>query len=211
MKIKLKNEIVLLWLFLVFLMVAGCKKTSEPGHSIISDDMKSWYLYQQGSYWIFENNKSSKTDCTFINKEPLFWQENLYKDDGSLRAIIDHFVISYNGNIFQFCGIDPEEVELNVQEADHLPMFYTNITVGRKYSDYYDVFEYVSHYDSIQIADHYFKDVRKTKFSCLMSDNSPDSFAVTFFVAKNIGIISLNKVIAGIDTTWNVIRYHAVQ
>jgi len=200
---------ILTSVFIVILFFTGCKKSSQPSHDVIPDEIKQWYLYQKDSYWVYQNDQTPQIDCVYISKDPSLWQENFLKDDGSIYAIKDHLDISYEGNVFQSCNIDSHVVEIGTPESQRNTAFNANILEGHKYIDRNDTFEFVHHYDSLNIDNHYFRDVRQTRYSTIMNNNK--TFAVTFFLARHIGLIRINKSISGIDTTWSVIRYHPIQ
>jgi hypothetical protein len=196
----------------VSITFCGCKKSSQPIHYVISDEIKQWYLYQKGSYWIYQNENTLQIDSTSISKDPSFWQDNFYKDDGSLGAITDHIDISYDGNVLQTCNITPGEVEISTREAGyHKIAFLSNIEEGKKLilSEY--TYEYIHHYDSLAIYNQYFHDVRQTRFSSSLNSNGTDSLALNLFFARHIGLIKLTQSRSGTDTTWSVIRYHPIQ
>jgi hypothetical protein len=56
------------FLFLIFILM-GCS-TCHDSSSTIPDDMKQWYLFQKGSYWICQNDKTHETDSTYFYKDP---------------------------------------------------------------------------------------------------------------------------------------------
>jgi hypothetical protein len=203
--VKIKY-VIILGLFLPLLFVS-CKKTTNPNYVVISDEMKQWFLYQKGSYWIYQNDKTLQIDCTYITKDPSFWQSKFIKDDGSIGAIIDHIDISYIGNVYQSCNISSEGADINRDLA-----FNTNMVDGRKYQlDQYSVFQYIKHYDSLAINNHYFKNVNQTRYATATNNNGTDTLATTFFFAKYFGLIRFSQNRSGTDTTWNVVRYHIVQ
>jgi hypothetical protein len=198
---------------LLMFLTIGCKKSTPTHYDVIPDEVKQWYLYQKGSYWIYQNDKQSENDCTYIIKEPHFWQETVENDDGSIAAIIDHVDTRFEGGV-----IFGSQIESSDDVMISLPGSSTNIVYalfvheGQKFLlDQYHVFEYVHHYDSLAFGDHFFKDVRLTRYSYQRSNNVGDSAVITCFYARHIGLIKLTKTISGTDTTWTMIRNNSIQ
>jgi len=82
--------------------------------------------------------------------------------------------------------------------------------LGQKYqTEQFDVFEYVQHFDSLAIDNHYFHDVRQTRFSTVLSNS--DTLTHTFYVARHVGLIRLIQTRSGVDTTWSLVRYKSIQ
>jgi hypothetical protein len=200
-------------LFLVFFALLttfqfSCKKNSEPKHNTIPEEVKSYYLFQPGSYWIYHNTKTNYIDCTYINSPPEFYQTKFILDDGrTVYSITDHYNINFEGHIFHTCAIDPDVVSFGYFMA-----YNAGIPMGeaRHYYDNY-FFENLNFYDSLPLSNQYFFRVKETKDSHLPDQGTPYIWAMSFLSAKNIGLIQTTLTISNNDSTWNLIRYHVVQ
>ena len=53
---------ICLFFFIVFL--SSCKK--EPYYGI-SDGMKEYFVFQKGSYWIYQDDSTGVHDSTYVN------------------------------------------------------------------------------------------------------------------------------------------------
>jgi hypothetical protein len=196
---------------LVLLLGGGCKKSSSPTYYAVPDDLKQWYLYQKGSYWVYTNNQSSKIDCTFLSKDPKYWDEYFFLDDKSVGAITQHIDSYYESPLFQICNIVHYQVNLATSYSYINYVYINNIREGEQWKeDEYHTFEYIGFYDTIQIQDNIYNNVRETKYEFLTS-NMQDTYSLTTFFAKNIGVIRITKKFGSVDTTWNILRYNVKQ
>jgi hypothetical protein len=202
------TSFIISFLSLFCILSLGCKK-NKIDYKTIPDDFKQWYLYQQGSYWIYQNNKTSMIDCTYISTPPIFSQGKLERDDGSIYEIDDNIAIYFNCNLIHYCSIDPLEVFLFLYPGTTNNIYGSNFEKGVKYT-YSDIaYEYVTDYDSLLINNQYFHNVRCTRDWYGLT--SGDTTINTFFYSQHIGLISFNKNYGKFDTTWNLIRFHALQ
>jgi hypothetical protein len=193
---------------LFLILISACNK-NKINHKTIPDDLKQWYLYQQGSYWIYQNNKTSKIDCTYISAPPIFSQGKLERDDGSIYEIDDNIGIDFNSNLIHSCSIDPDEVFIMTYPITTNYLYLSAYEKGVKFTNYDDAYEYVTDYDSLLINNQYFHNVRCTRdWSGLTCG---DTTIYTFFYSQHLGLISLNKNYGKYDTTWNLIRFHPLQ
>ena len=203
---------VIIYSLLISLFLISCKKNTTTIHYTIPDEMKQWYLYQNGSYWIYQNDKTPQIDCTYISKDPNIWQNPFYLDDGSIGSITDYIGIGYNGNILVDSEITPGEVVISTRDAGSGNIaFLSNILEGEKYDLTGEVYKYIHHFDSLAINNHFIKDVRQTRFAFPMNISGTDSLALTFYFARHIGLIKIIQSKSNIDTTWSLVRYHIVQ
>jgi hypothetical protein len=194
-------------IFLFLLSFFGCKKSSSSIEEVIPDEIKQWYLYQTGSYWIYKNEQTLQNDSTYIKQAPSFRQEYFYRDDGSIHGIEDHIDVSYSSKFLKSSDIAPEDVDVNTF-IEGIIEFNSNMILGQKYQ-IDGIFEYVRHFDSLSIDNQYFHDVRQTRFSTVL--NNSDTLTHTFYVARHVGLIRLIQTRSGVDTTWSLVRWHAVQ
>ncbi len=199
----------IIYSLLVSFLLISCNKKTEQVHFIIPDEMKQWYLYQKGSYWIFQNETNQHTDSTYINKDPEFWQErNGENADGSFSDLIDHIGYSFNNSFLKGCDIISWECEFYPFLDLGTYAFMSFINEGQKFRGDGFLFEYIQHFDSISINNNIFKNVRRTKLSVR---SNGDTLAFTYYFARNIGLIKYIKSYTGIDSSWSLLRWHPVQ
>ena len=122
---------------------------------------------------------------------------------------IDNIYVYYRGNLYQFGRISPSLIDVALTGASFVYCFLPWVKEGGEYVEQYSIYEYVRHIDSVSLANHTYKDVRETKYSFVMINN--DTYDVSFYASRSIGLIQIIKGINGIDTTWTLLRYHAIQ
>ena len=61
--IKSKNILYIFGIIVISISVS-CKKTTYYG---ISDFVKEYFSYKQGSYWIYKNDSTGEIDSTFVS------------------------------------------------------------------------------------------------------------------------------------------------
>jgi hypothetical protein len=187
----------------------SCKKSKNPDHYTISDDLKQWYLYQKGSFWIYKNENTQQIDSLFILNSPTYNQEPIGEnDDGSLDAIIDHLTWGYNNSFLWASDLSYDQFLVYNAPYDFNYAFRTFVLEGQRFP-LDGLYEYVKHYDSINVNNYFFKNVRLTKYS--HASLSGDSITFTFYFSKNIGLIKYIRNQAGIDSVRTLLRWHVVQ
>ncbi len=59
---------------LAFILFTACTKT-EYIHTPVTEEFKQWCVFQPGSYWVYQNDSTSVTDCTYITAMPEWFVE----------------------------------------------------------------------------------------------------------------------------------------
>jgi hypothetical protein len=190
----------------------GCKK-KEPRHYTISDELKQWYLYQRGSYWIYWNESTNILDSTYVEIDPAYSTYHSTVSDDVVDTY-DHISNKYEGAFVQGFAIDPSEVSchlnfLNNSSAEYA--YLTNVIEGSYIDISGDRFEYVKHYDTLTFNGITFENVRYTKCSRKYIQKISNSIVLHFYCAKNIGLIKFRFEYNGQDTTWSLLRFHVIQ
>ena len=209
---RFKKSFINYLFILTLLGMTDCKKRSSPEYYYISNDLKQLFLYQYGSYWIYKNDKSVLVDSIYINQNPKMWQERIINDDSTITAYIDYIQISFNGKTFQSSVISYRGVALlfsgGVGTSYYYPVFPQGqlIVFGPDAS-----YEYVDHFDSLLINNHYYFDVMHTKAAYTVVDYAHDTNRFEMYFARHQGLLKITKTVAGIDTTWTLLNCHAVQ
>ncbi|MCX6305627.1 MAG: hypothetical protein NT040_11725 [Bacteroidetes bacterium] len=188
-----------LYLIFLLLLFAGCRKKNEPTY--ISEKLKSFAVFQVGSYWIYKNEKTGNLDSIFISEVPHFF----FNGNENIPPFVQECSMRYGGTIISGSVVYPENEEL-VFQNDHSGsciQFYTP-TPGSNGS-----FSNISTFDSLEINNKYYHEVINTKNRFQFSNG--DTLIYTFFIAKSVGIIKLNKKTNDSDTTWSLLRNRSVQ
>src|SRR5450830_522384 len=95
---KIGFSILLFSLFLLY----SCK---SDRHYSISEDMKPWFAYQKGSYWIYQDDSTKSIDTTTVEIFSHVLKEEAYS--GYTREVIGMFYRSIFINSSIIFGYDP--------------------------------------------------------------------------------------------------------
>jgi hypothetical protein len=70
----------LIWIFLLLYAMSGCKKKTDS--IAVSADVRKYFCYKQGSYWIYRDSLSGETDSFAVtNSSTKAAQNNTYTED----------------------------------------------------------------------------------------------------------------------------------
>ena len=96
--------------FLIHLFsINGCKKDSRI-HYTIPPQSLSYFVYQQGSFWIYHESYSNASDSTYIKLNPQYWTEGADKSEE--RPWRDYIRVTFSGGIIENFLLDPSSVSL---------------------------------------------------------------------------------------------------
>jgi hypothetical protein len=212
MKIMLKNGIILLGLFLVFLMVGGCKKNTT--HYPLSEEFREYFLFAHGSFWIYQNDSLSQTDSTYLQKVESYPEYPVYGGDKG-SPTTEKYILEFHSAFQFFYNVNSDEGGNNwfvVSLSDSLK---ANAVAMLDYPASYDSAYYHNSYPN-----GYFRrwpfipsmNVNSTLFnSVLKSTFRNDTTSFEFYFAKNVGLIKVSGFWNKKNQSWSLIRYHAVQ
>jgi hypothetical protein len=194
----------LLPLLIILISIAGgCTNKDKVQNDEISDNLRQWYLFQKGSFWIYRNETTQQIDCTYIDKDPEVTQRWVG------TTLVDDISINFNSTFLGDLGINPYCVSIYYKH-DFYPVFYPSVGEGKEMTGISTNFEYIKLYDSLNINNHIYTDVRDTRFSVRL-EFSVDSVSSRYFYARYIGLIKYTNSKSGIDTTWSLLRWNIVQ
>jgi hypothetical protein len=210
--ISSKSRIAILvpGILIIFCMLfpAACKKSSEPFYSVIPADIRENFLFQKGSYWIYQNNLSGRVDSVRIEKDPEFGKETIYNDDGTVAGYDDRAAFNYVGSIIHSCSIMTSTVYVSTTVSYPSIDYFTSMVPGRSYP-YNGIVSYVQHLDSLKINDRTYYDIKHLMHSVVFTNG--DSAIVNALFSRHTGMIQLTSGLNGHDTTWSLLRYHVIQ
>jgi len=179
------------------LFLPDCKKPEEKIY--VQDAFKEWTLFQYGSYWIYLNEKNSRSDSAYLYSYPLTLFYKL-PGDGKLYELIIFQVL--NIGEFKLAAEKDKSIMLILGKVRGYALA-SLVTSGL--SDQVSTTCWVvNRYDSLVVNNHMFLDVIHTRdtFSNSITD---------YYFAKKIGLIKYAIKNELGDTTWSLLRYHVVQ
>jgi hypothetical protein len=179
------------WFFIVLLFIlTNCHK-SESMHFPIPQTFKDVALFNKNSYWIYLNEKTSKTDSTYITSDPQFFTTSTGTDT------FDDIIITFEGSLFTQEYLRDIFVSLHSTiMPDFTIIVFSNYTIIEKF-------------DSLNVNSHKFVNVFHTRQSSLTSKH--DSIFFDTYLAPHIGIIKIIKKQLGTDSTFSLVRWRVSQ
>jgi hypothetical protein len=191
----------------VVLLLPGCKRQKEPDTYYISQFLRDYTIFQKDSYWIYNNDITQKLDSCYITKSQSYLiQEGGYETDPYLeRALIE-----YNSDFMVSSFINVDDASLTFHSTGGNCLRNSNLPAIFYYSDNVK-YEFLGLYDSITINNAIYYNVLKTEFSQNSESLPYNKYILTFYFAKNIGLISYRQQMDNYDTTWTLLRYKIQQ
>ena len=185
-------------LFVIIIIAADCHKDKNDPYYTLTDAFKNFTIFKEGTYWIYKdsitNNFDSLMLTTYYIEKKHANNFNFYYDE--LRQ---EFFSSYN-NLIIIGTSQIHEVDNNNYYIFYSRLrgnFISGISIGTS-NFYFPTLKYVAYYDSIQVLNHFYKEVKVFTL---------DSIETSFW-AKHIGLI---KSIVNDSTgtkIWLLDRYH---
>lgn len=210
------------------LVLPGCKKESDNKNNdthYISEDFKPWVIYKPGSYWIYLNEQTGKTDCTYVTSDTTFMTSGSHYDEYH-RGICEIEGMGLESNLFRYLevagtGSYPDLVSEN---AD-MTIYPEASDIDNIYFSYYLLenpkftlergHEYINNvgvrqvYPSETINGRMFSNVYDLRHEWLTLFG--DSLVTEAHLAKSAGIIKFRVFREPFDTTWSLLRYKVIQ
>ncbi|MEI7897127.1 MAG: hypothetical protein WCJ26_08830 [bacterium] len=205
----------IIFLCVILVLLISCKKSEEPNPVIVQNpnyllsiECKKWTMFQPGSYWVYLNEKTQSSDCTYYKHGLYYNKENYY------NGIHEYNWFFVNSNMFIKFSLAGGE-NGNSLTVD-LPKFQNLIALTQK-----------SLADSVTCDSvpgiYTYTLVEKLPFFTLNGNNytnvvhtkcryqKSDKYAYDFYWAKNIGIIYFKKNYELHDTAWSLARWYVNQ
>jgi len=154
--------------FALVILIVSCTKTEEI-HTPMSQEMKQWCVFNQGSYWIYQNDSTFEIDCVYVASPPVSivktydyegYREGLTRYEQVLTC--EEIQMSLKGGFLSeyLLTSNPLEVEC----SDNTGMLYFSFENGesRKYVAFIDRFRQFCVIKSppLIVWDHYHNDYR---------------------------------------------------
>jgi hypothetical protein len=206
-----KHIICFPFCLIILIMFVAC--TKEGHHYSISQEFKDYFLFQKGSYWIYQNDSTNSIDCTYLATQPSF---EIYKtgDHQKSDPSIEQYLLPFTSGIFKgfeiFTKTDSHNYLLFYinSEPDAFGMIDQLIPDSNYYFEsrpqgYFKVWPFIPSFDVNAIT---FYQVLNSRFN-----NTKEENTFNFYFAKHFGLIKLFGKWENKNQSWSLIRYHIVQ
>jgi len=204
-----KYFIYLIFTF-IFIQFCGCNKKPEICH--IPQNLKDYTIFQKGSFWIYKNETSTLTDSTFVESITPYLQSGSDKGDPDIETC----TIIFNSEIISKTVIYPDGVGIVLFDGFRSPYLYSTFQPGyHDYSNnqpgnpYPSYFKNLNYFDSLVVNNKKYYNIMNTQFYQIKAYN--DTVTLTYYIAKFIGLIKINKKVNAQNTTWSLIRSKTVR
>jgi hypothetical protein len=190
------------------LLFCSCTKKKETTTNYIPDNLKTYSIFQKGSYWQYKNEITGILDSTVIAKGPLltYHQDEPY----DYSPIVEECEIFYGGTFLKTAYVNPSFYQLGIDAYAFEAIQSYSFSPGQiVILEPQTTLTYVSLKDSLKIYNHTFTDVLITKWQRITSQS--DTFSCTSYFVKKIGLVKYIRQVNAADTTWNLINYHVIQ
>jgi hypothetical protein len=167
---------------------------------------------EKGDSWIYLNEITGTIDSSYITEGPnVYYPHNGgYPDD----PMYEECATLYGGNLLTSSRIYVWDVDIEFKSGINsavclMPDFSQPIYQDRAYNWLYKVIQY---YDTLRVHNITYKDVVNTQYinpKFGLNGGDYDTATITFFIAKNVGIIKFRKQYKQTDTTWSLVRWHS--
>jgi len=210
----------LLLLILPVILFAGCRKQTTEQQQLgplysIPDNIQQWTIYNQGSYWIYLNEKTQETDSVSVKHGPYYHKDLCYNcpvreyrwyylRSSFLFKIDIHGGPDGNATAYivpNISSIVPALTEKSLDDPAH-----ADTTIG-----YYYAYSVVERLDSLILNGNTIHDVLHTRLTYKQDCYSDCVKTWDYYWVKNLGLVKITKTYANRDSTWSLVRFHPVQ
>jgi hypothetical protein len=216
---------LLLICVVIIIVLFGCKKKQQVNYYPVPDALKRACLFQKNSYWIYRNDSTETTDCTYIKTDPILSNTSIGASD-----ITEYFLTPLEGNlIYRFyisgqpynpsvngyrflaamragsvCQGTPAYVIYNDSLTNHLGSDGCNPCSWKYPCPEWDEFVQMGEYSVFTVNGLSYNKVglTRTKFASPYQNlyNPPLNDSVDFYFCQGKGLV---KIVMRIDTTTN--------
>jgi hypothetical protein len=209
----IRHEINLSLFIFLGCLLFSCKK--EPEFYPISDNFKGWFLFQNGSYWVFQNDSTGTLDSVYLTSTP-----KSYRVPGSQKSdpILEAIFVQYHSSFFEaidvvsgISGNDYLSVIFFSTTNEILGLIY-NLPVPGTYSRLYlgkgILFQNLLFYPNFELNIKNYNSVYQTRCTNI---NNYRTDTYNFYFAKNVGLIKLSGTWNDTTRSWSLIRHSVIQ
>jgi hypothetical protein len=201
----MKNNLLFI---LTILMFWGCHKAGQNyNYSYISAGIKS-QEFKPGSYWIYQNDSTLKTDSTFIYYVHQGFEEE--DEPHSYTSSVEYYEMWYyndnrtNGDPSFKEKIESDFVMRTINSNVYEPSWQAIYTLDPSYPS-----SSVVYFDSLQSGNHMFYKVDKITAHFINNNDYWDS--TDYYTAKSIGVIKKVSHDSIDKGTWNLVRWKIIK
>ena len=204
-----------IFIYFILVLLMSCKKSEEPNPVIVqntnyllSPECKQWTMFQPGSYWVYLNEKTQSSDCTYYKHGLYYNKENYYNGihEYNWFFVNSNMFIKFSlagGNYGNTLTVSiPNSQNLIALTQKSLADSVTRDSVPGIYT-----YTLVEKLPFFTLNGNKYTNVVHTKSSLQNSDND----VYDFYWAKNIGIIYFKKKYDLHDTAWSLTRWYVNQ
>jgi hypothetical protein len=199
--LKVKKVLISCLAFLFVLLVCSCKK-NVPLYEV-SYQMKQYFVFQKGSYWIYKNDSTGSQDCTYVKAMHHIIDDTYYswmkREIFSVyfgSQFLSDFEIGYfcpGPNCLTIASKLKYPNDTNYQEVAGPVAYYSgwdpDIEITSKSCLYQDVFLY-KNIEDLTVNGVMYKEIIYSKIMSIDSTSeNPNYYKRETYFAKNIGII----------------------
>jgi hypothetical protein len=225
----MKYFLVLLFSYLSILFVfSSCKKNCEDNYTWGDDglcpeadqsyqDMKAWYYFADGTYWIYEEQNTGIIDTLTVVDHHTFLSDSTESLQWYAESTVGYSVtIGINDHTYEDCNEKPGCPCHAVFSVRSRPGGGLTTEYSQMYPHY--VGNWIDNFDDhgkstvlsvknhLQFGDFLFYNVAEFQ---LINEENPLQSGTTYKYAKNVGLIE--RKIPAINEHWKLIEYHIVQ
>jgi hypothetical protein len=204
MLLSTKTRMIICSALITMAFALGCHKKGVDTH-YVSQFLKDYTVFKPGSYWIYKNETTGKTDsCYIIKFTDIFRQDAGYSTDPYLEFIL----VSYQSEVLTSMYIDVDQATLSCKFAEGNCLRASNVPPVFEY-DKYHKYEFLGSFDTVNVNGVNFADIVNTKYSQNGAGVLPyNNYVLTYYLSKSIGLIKYRQQLDNYDTTWTLLRYH---
>ena len=170
-------------------------------------------LFQKGSYWIYRNEENQTLDSSYINIQPL-------TEWNSTTEMISYAVSnSFIQNVLLIGATDLDlgsdsfaDIIMSNPPDGHYMALTSAYAVGNSTSNWLSAYcHFVEEIDTIFLNNNKFVNVIHTRAYVNNSCPYYDNYLNDYYFAKNIGLVKYSIQTDTYDSTWSLVRWHAIQ
>jgi hypothetical protein len=208
----------ILILLLFTLLFTGCTKEKEYTYNV-PDDFKAYTYFKTGSYWIYLNEKTGITDCTYISK--FYSTTRVSGDNGTSdpKVTRDYTEMVFGGKLLRESVVTAElndamvEISPNNNYISDIGLTYSLLLDPKMSSTRYreEIYNYGISvvYPEETINGNSFSHVYNIHQDGLT--DLGDSIVYDVQIVKNIGLVKIRFYDEHADTTWSLVKWKIVQ
>jgi len=212
------------WIGFVVLLLFGCRRDGGNGSSAqletVDDEVKDYFLFDAGSYWVYQDTVSLQVDSIFV-LESSTSRDTIQQTNGGLTAIWETVSVIKGSSLFGDTLINwcrPSE-KIGPQWKVRKQRQVNNITAGSAFAAVLPFDSTSTHtldgvgwitseanHDSLMVNDSLFLDV--VEFANSADSTEAGNFTRHFY-ARGVGLVKFVNVSTG--AVWEIDRYYVSQ